>query len=303
MSQIGFFCPDGQKVLFEDCFKQCRMNCRCVSLPTLRAAAVQRPWTGLPSTTQLLAGTRYALLKIMKDYYEDVQKLAWILLGNTAHKGLENADLEGTAELEFKNQVMSGKIDWYDQFSKTLWDYKTSGSYKVHKALGLVQSKIDSPNDERYQKGGKGYKAGDIKKVAIWTPDAEKSDKWEWVLQTNRYAIWLKEDDKPVEHIMIEVIVRDGGLMAARNYGVDKNIIIIEIPILNKDYVLDYFNRKRKMLLKAIALSWAPKCNSLESWEGRKCDGYCPVSEECNKMPDDHKSYKEFIKLEPQILC
>lgn len=299
MPQIGFICPSGQKVLFKDCFK-CKS--KCVSLPTLKAAAVQRQWTGLPSTTQLLSGTRYALLKIIKDYYEDIQKLAWILLGNTAHKGLENADTEGTAEIKLRDKLISGIADYYDAEDRTLWDYKTSGSFKVNKALGFVKSKIDSPEGERYKTSGKGYRKGDIKQITVWDRDESKSDKWEWVLQTNRYAILLEDDNRKVEKIKIEIIVRDGGLMAAVNNGIDQNIVIIDIPILNKEYVLDYFERKRKMLLMAIALSWAPKCNSLESWSGVKCGKYCSVSDYCNQMSDDHPSYKKFMQLEPQVL-
>jgi hypothetical protein len=303
MPQIGFYCPNGQSVLFNDCLKKCHMKERCVSTPTLRALCKQRIWTGKPSTTQLLGGTRYALLKILKDYYEDIQSLAWILLGNKVHKSLEDNDVEGTAEIEFKDKSQTGIADYYEACDKTLWDYKTSGSFKVHKALGMQSRKINDPNGERYKRSGKGYKAGDIKKITVWDKNGAIADKWEWILQTNRYAIWLKDDNRPVEKIKIEVIVRDGGLKAAAMHGIDRNIIIINIPILNKEYVLDYFKRKASMLRLAIASSWAPKCNSKECWDGRKCEGYCPVSKYCEEMTNEHKLKERFGKMEPEILC
>jgi len=301
--QVGFICKDKSNIKFEDCLNKCKLGERCVSTPTLRALSIQRKWTGLPSTTQLLAGTRYSLLKIIKDYYENIQNLSFILLGNKTHKSLEDNDTEGTAEIAFKDKTQSGIADYYCSEEKTLWDYKTSGAFKVHKALGMRSSKIDDPTGKKYSKSGNGYKKGDIKKITVWDKVPEIADKWEWVLQTNRYALWLEDSNRPVDKIKIEVILRDGGLTAARNYGIENKIEIINIPILNKEYVLYYFERKRKMLLLAIALSWSPKCNKLECWDGRKCDGYCPVSKECMEMPDDHKAYKKFIDLEPEVLC
>jgi len=303
MSQIGFICPDGQSIKFEQCFKTCRMCNRCVSMPTLRALAVQRKWIGLPSTTQLLAGTRHAYLKIVKDYYEDIQKLAWILLGNKTHKQLEDADTDGTSEIVFKSKVQSGILDYYDRPTKTLWDYKASGAYKVHKALGLVNYKIDDPTGARYKKGGSGFKKGDIKQVKVWKQDLKIADKWDWILQTNRYAIWLQDDNMPVEQIKIEIIVRDGGLRIASMYGIDRNIVIIDIPILNRDYVLDYFNRKASMLRTAIAVGWSPRCTNKECWGGRKCEGYCSVSLYCNEMSNEHPMAKKFENMQPEILC
>jgi len=303
MAMIGFYCPNNEKVKFNECLKKCKMNNRCVSLPTIRALCVQRKWTGLPSTTQLLSGTRYALLKIIKDYYEDIQNLSFILLGNKTHKSLEDNDTEGTAEIEFKDKTQSGIADYYDATEKTLWDYKTSGAFKVYKALGMRKKKVDDPTGERYTRSGSGYKKGEIKKITVWDKIPEMADKWEWTLQSNRYAIWLEDSNRPVEKIKIEAIIRDGGTMAARNYGIENKIEIIEIPILNRDYVLSYFERKRKMLLLAIALSWAPICDNIENWDKRKCSGYCPVKQWCDEMPGEHSAENRFKELLPEILC
>jgi len=302
MAQIGFKCPNGEEITFENCFKKCKMGEKCVSLPTLKAMAVQRVWNGRPSTTQLLAGTRYAYLKIVKDYYESVQKLAFILLGNKVHSQLEDSDTEGTAEIAFKSKTMSGITDYYDKSEKTLWDYKTSGSFKVKKALGLVSYKIDDPAGGRYKRSGSGYKKGDIKQVTAWRQDPSARDFWEFALQTNRYAIWIMDEGLPVEKIKIEIIVRDGGLKAATMSGVSQNIIVINIPILNREYVLDYYDRKAKMLRSALAVGWSPKCTDVESWGGRKCLGYCPVSHFCEQMPDDHVMAARLEAMQPEIL-
>lgn len=301
--QVGFYCPDGKAIRFKDCFKECRMRERCVSIPVLNMMAEQRIWSGLPSTTQLIAGTREALLEIIKEYYKDIQNKAWIILGNKGHKSLEDADAGGTSEIAFKDKVHSGIADYYEPSTRTLWDRKVSGAFKVHKALGLVKQKMLDPSGATYKRSGKGFKAGDRKKINVWTRDKKTADKWEWILQTNRYAIWLDDSDRPVEQIKIEIIVRDGGLRSAATYGVNKNIVIIDIPILNRDYVLDYFNRKANMLRTAILVGWAPMCNQKECWQGRKCESYCSVADFCRIMPETHQTSERFAKMEPEILC
>lgn len=300
--QIGFKCPSGKEITFKKCLKQCGMENRCVSSPTLQALSIQRKWVGLPSTTQLLAGTRYAYLKLVKDYYEDVQKLAFILLGNKVHKQLEDSDTEGTSEIAFKSKIQSGILDYYDKLSKTLWDYKASGSFKVKKALGLVSYKVDDPTGATYKRAGSGFKKGDIKQVTMWKQDIKVVDMWEWILQTNRYAIWLEDDNMPVEQIKIEVIVRDGGLRAATSSGVNKNIVVIDIPIISREYVLDYFKRKADMLRLALVIGWAKRCTNEECWQGKKCENFCAVSLYCNEMPNDHPMAKKFEDIQPEIL-
>jgi len=65
-------CPDGITIEVEQCLKQCRRaGGRCLTLPTLHTVLRDRPWTGIPSTTQLLNGTRMEYLKIVSEYAVD----------------------------------------------------------------------------------------------------------------------------------------------------------------------------------------------------------------------------------------
>ncbi|GAI25908.1 unnamed protein product, partial [marine sediment metagenome] len=86
--------------------------------------ARQRLWTGKPSTTQLINGTRLELLKITTDYFIDPQKLAFALLGTKHHEDLEDADFLVEEKLEDKD--MTGIMDFWDDQEETLYDYKTS---------------------------------------------------------------------------------------------------------------------------------------------------------------------------------
>lgn len=303
MAQVGFYCPDRAKVLFKDCLYSCRMGERCVSRPTLIKLSKQRVWTGIPSTTQSICGTREAMLKIIKPYFEHINNLAFALLGHKVHFGLEESADDSNAEIAFKDNIQTGIIDYYDPDERILWDYKTSGSFKVRKALGMVQIKVPDPSGAVYKKSGKGFKKGDPKMITMWERDENEVDMWEWILQTNRYAWWLIDAGKPVDKIKIEVISRDGGLKATLANGIESNITIIDVPLLSRDYVIDYFKRKAAMLRSAIALSWAPVCNDKECWNGKKCEGYCPVAHECNKLSYDHPSKIKFQKEKPEILC
>jgi len=290
--QVGFICPNGAKATFEECLKKCPMGERCISKPTLKKMSKIRPWTGTPSTTQLLNGTRHSLLTITQDYYEDPQALAFALLGTKFHGSLE--DSEFMMEEKHKSKNMTGTYDFYSPEEKTLWDYKTSGGFKIKKALGLVSKKIRDPSGARYKTSGRGYKKGDIKLINEWHQDEKEKDCWEWELQLNRYRLWLEDDGHIVNHMKIEATIRDGGTQVARTYGLDKKIYVIPIKKLPREYVLDFYNRKAKALRLATAINWAPICDSIQTWNGLRCEKYCPVAKVCQNMPNAHSMENKF---------
>ena len=83
-------CPDGVRRHINVCLDKCpRPEGRCLSLPTLISVSRQREWTGKPSTTQLINGTRLAYLQIVHDYAVDPFDRAFALLGTRHHMRLE----------------------------------------------------------------------------------------------------------------------------------------------------------------------------------------------------------------------
>jgi len=290
--QIGYFCPDGQSIKFEDCLKKCRMGERCLSLPTLKKMSEQRTWTGIPSTTQLIKGTKQAMLEILRNYYVKPKSSAFALLGTKYHKTLE--DHSFIMEKEFKNKRMTGVADYYDPDEETLWDFKTTGSYKIRKSLGLTARKIKDPSGERYKRSGKGYKAGDVKMINEWYVNPKAKDSRDWDLQLNRYAVWFEEAEFSVKKIKIEATVRDGGLKAAITNGIEESMYVVELQKLDKEYVMHYFDLKTKALRSALTISWSPKCNEKETWGGIRCERFCPVKEFCDQMKEKEKYYNLF---------
>lgn len=89
-------------------------SCRCLSKRTLIALADQREWTGTPSTTQLLAGTRENYLKITKEYAIDPKSSLFMLHGTKVHDYLEKyTDDEGISEVRLDDGTSTGAFDYY----------------------------------------------------------------------------------------------------------------------------------------------------------------------------------------------
>jgi len=242
--------------------------------PTLRALSSDREWTGNPSTTQLLNGTMMEFLKITRDYGVNPQSRAFSLHGIKVH-----GDLQRYAnELGLPAEIALGP-DGHDVFdllefdahsdSWTLTDYKTWGSYRVARALGIV-------------KNGKG-------KDATFTIDPSQADLKNEELQLNHYRIQLEALGVHIGDMRVQVMVRDGGLQVANSRGIDFNIRLIPIKRLDDGLVLLYFNSKKKKLLNALKdyeanPDFYPNvCSPEESWDNRRCRGYCDVAEFCPK--------------------
>ena len=265
-----FRCPDGVEIDADSCLSQCRLGQRCVTKATLLAIKNgEREWDGIPHVTQLLNGTMLEFLRITKPYTVDPQDRAFALLGSAHHKLLEEQeDSVIIPEIPFETDVAgtSDSLEWDDRLGGyILTDYKTWGSFRVAKALGLV-------------KEGKG-------KYARFTQVEDRKDLHDVNLQLNMYRIGLEGTGwKPIKQLQVQATVRDGGTYMARNNGIDKKIYTIPIDILLDDYVNKFFDIRSKMLKMAIDNNHMPyPCDDRESWGGRRCAGYCEVANYCPK--------------------
>jgi len=267
-----------------------------MTLPTLKRMARQRKWNGKPSTTQLINGTRLELLKITTRFYIDPQKLAFALLGTKHHEKLEDAEF--LVEEKFEDENMTGIMDYWSEEEEALIDYKTSGSFKVAKALGIVCRKEEDPSGTKYQRAGsykyfdfasnqtltKKFKKGDPKMINVFEADPARADMQDWVLQLNRYRLFLEETGFTVKEMKVQATVRDGGLQVATQRGLDRNIYLIPAPRMQDKDVQDYFSEKAAALHEALRTGHAPKCTDEETWSGKRCKDYCEVAETCRTM-------------------
>lgn len=294
-----FICPDNQLITVKDCL-QCKTKCRygevCLTQPTRMKIAEEREWTGEPSTTQLLNGTMLEFLKLTNPYAVDPDSRLFALLGTRHHEMLDDvAKLAGiTSEL-----AMTGEdrdiIDLLEVGEDGKWvltDMKTWGSYKVQKALGLVEvGKKPDPTGAIYKTSGKWGKAGSPKMVSVWQQMPQEIDNKEAELQLNRYRVLIKDKyNIEVGRMYLQVTVRDGGIAMAQSRGIDRNGYMIPVRRLKDDDVRSYFSYKRKCLLLAIEQGvWSEPCNQEESWDGARCRGYCEVWNFCVKGQLEHQ--------------
>ena len=284
MPAVGFVYPNGDKVSFEDIKKGAvDIELMGMSLPTLLEMSKERDPNRKPSTTELLVGACEAYLKRTKDYHIDPQDRAFSLAGTLHHlkleQGQDNRHLKEEALEEFD---ITGIADLYDKETKLLIDYKNTGSFKCAKLLGMTFEYVDDPSGERYKTAGKWGKKGSLKKVKHWYRDEEKADFGDWGWQVNWYRYLLEKQGHEVDKMYIQVTLRDGGLLAARNTGLDKNIYLIEVPKYDNEVLENKFIKAKNDLTYALETGNLPsKCTTEQTWDGRKCQSYCEVRHLC----------------------
>ncbi len=292
----GFICPDNQQVDKEDCWQKCRMGQRCLTLPTLKKVGEQREWTGKPSTTQSINGTRLEFLKLTKDYWVYPKSRAFLLLGNEHHLMLEvAADKLNVLAEEKLHSTVTGILDLLEPDTMVadhyiLSDYKCSGSYKVALAMGMIKiGKVPDPSGELYKSTGKWGKAGTPKMIDKFGINPDQADMWDWKLQQNNYRLMIEGAGFPISRMRIQATVRDGGTIVAKSRGITENIYMIPVKRLDDADVKDYFIDKSVALITAMKMEKFPEaCSEQERWNGRRCKQYCEVWEHCELGRDAH---------------
>tara|TARA_R110000787_G_scaffold246295_1_gene352044 strand:+ start:5423 stop:6304 length:882 start_codon:yes stop_codon:yes gene_type:complete len=284
MPAIGFKYPDGEEVSFEDIFenKKLKLEKMGIVMPMLRELAKQRDPDRKPSVTECLIGTCEAYLKRTEDYYIDPQEHAFALAGTLHHSRLESNADDGTSEIAMEGMDITGIVDLYDEESKSLIDYKNVGSYKVGQALGLDFYLEDDPSGAVYLRKGKWGQKGEPKKVRRYWMNPEKADLGDWEWQINCYRYMLEKKGKEIKNMYVQVTVRDGGIQAARDRGIENKIYLIEVPYIHNDHIVDKFTEKRDSLVKSLKLKKLPEmCSEEETWGGKKCKSYCDARDVC----------------------
>lgn len=297
MPYTEFICPDGCKCKIEDCLQGCRLadkinpetgshwvaGGRCLSRQTLAAIAEQREWTGKPSTTQLLKGTREAYLELTEEYAINPKDHLFMLHGTKVHEGLEaHTDGDALAEVRLDDGVSTGAFDYFDEEPCEeeghgyLYDHKTYGSYKAAKVLGLRSVK----ELVGYYKNGKPKYRTVIKSDGVHS-------RLDLAIQLNDYRMKIEKClGKVVDKMLCEIIVRDGNTYMAKNRGVTENGYLVPVNRISDKWVERYMKKKAGDLKKAMKeKKLPPPCRPSEVWGGRKCGSYCAVREFCTGCP------------------
>lgn len=287
----GFKYPDGTVVSLESVrARKVDIDKMGMALPTLLYMSEQRENDRPPSTTELISGTCQAYLQRTEDYYTDPQENAFSLAGTIHHNKLEDSASSGMiAELPLEYKGITGIIDLYDKESRTLIDYKNTGSYKASKILGLQHTEKEHPT-EVYKRRTRGRPVGSPKIIKVFYRDPATADFGDWGWQINFYRMMLEKNNYPVENMYVQMTIRDGGVHAAVSRGIDKNIYLVEVPYINDTILINKFLDKKRALVSSLENKTVPTvCTSEETWDGRKCKSYCPVREVCPYTEDNNE--------------
>jgi hypothetical protein len=289
MPYDSYKCPDGGVIKIKDCLQKCRlvgkMNpvtgmpyvpCgRCLSAPTLRKIAEQREWTGKPSTTQCLRGTREAYLMLTHNYAIDPKSMMFALLGTQTHANLEHGMEEGDlGEQRLDDGVSTGAFDFYSpENGGTLFDYKTYGSYVAAKTMGMGTKKVLVGH----------YKNGKPRYKTIITHGNAKH-MFDLAVQMNDYRMKIEKVlHKPVQNMVCEIIVRDGNTYMATSRGVTENAYLVPVGKISDHWMKRYMEKKASDLIEALETkTLPPPCKTRECWGGNKCEKFCAVNKFCD---------------------
>lgn len=273
------------------------MGKRCATRPYLRLIGYDREWRGV-SPSSAGNGPRLLYLKAVHDYAINPQDRVWAAFGTSTHDnlGMHRFTNDVLSEEPLSDEKMRGIPDILDIDETTpdhyvLSDYKTWGSFKVAKALGLIIAKKDVPildveGEPILLKSGKNKGKPKTKIESTQIIDPNKADLKSETLQLNRYRIFFEKAGFPISRMEIQAIPRDGGTYVAKGRGVEDNLYIIPVPRITDKSAINFYDYLQKEVDEAFHNGYCRKCNEWESWEGRRCNGYCEVSEQCKAMGD-----------------
>ena len=301
MPYTQYKCKDGELVGIEDCLSKCRLfgeydsngepwvpAGRCLSLQTLRAISEQRKWTGKPSTTQLLKGTREVFLELTQDYHISPKDSVFMLFGTEVHGGLEShvSTASGeVAEIRIEDDYSTGAFDYYTpENGGTLVDTKTYGSYKTAHTLGYYMKKEET--DYIYKSG---QKKGQKKTINVLYKDGPHL-RFDLALQLNDYRMKIeKKLGLPVANMCCQILVRDGNTHVATSRGITEPSYLVPINKISDIWVERYMRQKSQDLIYALEHNVLPTpCSHRETWSGRKCKDYCNVWNFCEEGRKAH---------------
>jgi len=282
-----FICPDEQRIEIDKCleFGGCRLKNRCAPIAYLRAASFDRKWKGI-SPSSAGSDARLLWLKATKPYAVKPASRAFSLLGTAVHGKLALHDYNILAEETLSDEQMQGTADLLerDEYNEgyILTDYKTFGSYKVARCLGIKQVtvQIQDENGEpvRFKSG---QRKGEIKTKKEIEIKPEYVDMDAEIMQLNRYRIFFENNGFPVSKMQLFCIVRDGGTRQAKSNMINENIYTIPIPRLDDKKILNFYDELDRKVKAAFEQNDAPRCSTELSWDGRRCKSFCEVSEYC----------------------
>jgi len=292
MGAIRFLCPDGNVQSISECLKPngCRMEDRCATTAYLHLIAYDRKWQGV-SPSSAGNGPRLLYLKATSDYTIDPNDRTFAVLGTATHDnlGADKHTKNVLSEEKLSDDEMKGIADIleYDEHNigkYIITDYKTFGSYKAAKCMGIVTTEDEIIENGQPVLLKSGKNKGKPKTRKIFTKDPARAELRNETLQINSYRIFFERAGFPISRMQLQIIPRDGGTYIAKSRGIERNLYMVTVPFLPDDEVKKFYNDLQSEVDVAFLTGWVRRCNKEESWEGRRCENYCEISDACSEM-------------------
>jgi hypothetical protein len=300
-----------------------------------KAVSLKKEYKGTIGVTSLMNGARYNFFRYHYEPDVVLDEQAFKVMGTDVHAVLEEyAADKDDAEEKLRDGRVVGISDllekepadgWLKAFWKRangvpkkeeknfLTDYKTSGSYKVAKCIGIVEGPKKPALDENgepvlYKRAGKWGKVGDQKMEKTYIHDLKKADNWEYAMQLNQYRKMYEAQGITIHEMRNFFIVRDGGTQVAYGRGVMDRTYMHPVERIPDEQLDAFFQvraeRIHEMMTKAqevitekgiegiIAQAqeagiFPEMCDNRENWDGRRCQAYCPFSKACALVGDN----------------
>jgi hypothetical protein len=284
----------------------------------VRAVCNERVWSGRPHVTALLTGAREQYLKHVSKYTLDLDGMAMAVAGTTLHANLEKHG--DYVELPLALDEVQGTMDLLEELPNgdlRIVDYKLVGSFKLKKWLGIGSKLVPALDDfgnQIYLKSGPNK--GKPKMVKEKSVNPENADRFDYTMQTNMYRVLIesllnnpgfikdfpeyeKFQGKKISEIRIFFVLRDGSIA----HDFSHNTSFEKVEVLPDEKVQAFISERSAAITAAIE-GWEesksanpgmhpadrakefcpPMCSDRETWEGRKCEKYCPVFEACKRI-------------------
>lgn len=286
-----FICPDQEKVEIrgpEGCLENCRMEKRCMFLPTLRQIAegiAPRRLEGY-SVTELIKGAREVILARTHDFAVNPrdQRFLYSMHGSALHVvNTKHSQGQILVEERLRQGKISGQFDLFGEVlapgRKTMGDIKFTGSYKVTKARGMYQ--VEIPTGEVFKSGPR---KGLPKTRKEWRHGGVR-DVLDWAIQLSIYGMFVEEeiDFKPDDYA-IQAMIRDCSLAVASNREVYEAIELIPINPISHHWLKKFMAMKVAQLEEYESAGVIPPvCNRRTRWGDTKClKGFCDGAQFCD---------------------
>jgi len=305
-----YFIDGENKYLIEDVLNE-KTRMPGYPLAYLQMIGKDRSWEGNLHVTDLYNGLRETFLKYCTFFSVNPDDQAFAVAGTLKHNVMEHADA-GIKEMKIAYRNIIGALDVLE-FVKgrgyVLTDYKNQGAFAVRKFMGWSKKPVPVLDDygvQVYLKSGKNK--GQPKYKNEWFLDPANAETEQYDFQLNLYRKALEESlEITIAEMRIFFMLRDGGLAATREQGLNHNTYLLPVKSLT-DEVIDKYIDERSVVApmiieflernggptednaKALAAFAPMECSPKERWYdpatgiNRKCESYCPVRDICKKI-------------------